>query len=92
MNTPQALLTDWRGGFYANTKHANVLFGYELQRRLGARGVQSCVADPGGVKSNLWDKSPMFKKGSFALWVWMECGGVSVNVWGRGGASTRPNR
>ena len=63
----QALLTDWRSGFYANTKHANVLFGYELQRRLGPLGVQSVVADPGGVRSNLWDKSPMFKKGSFAL-------------------------
>ena len=64
---PQALLTDWRSGYYENTKHANVLFGYELQRRLGPLGVQSVVADPGGVRSNLWDKSPMFKKGSFAL-------------------------
>lgn len=45
-----AFLTDFRSGFYEHTKHANVLFGYELQRRLGGKGVQSCVADPGGVR------------------------------------------
>ena len=67
MTLRKALLTDWRSGFYAQTKHANVLFGYELQRRLGYKGIQSVVADPGGVRSNLWDKSPMFKKGSFAM-------------------------
>ncbi|MEW5307215.1 MAG: hypothetical protein WDW36_009623 [Sanguina aurantia] len=43
-----AFLKEWRSGFYFNTKLANVLFAYELQRRLGARGVTSCAADPGG--------------------------------------------
>lgn len=60
-----AFLTDWRSGYYENTKLANVLFGYELQRRLGDKGVQSVVADPGGVRSGMWDKSPMFKKGLY---------------------------
>lgn len=59
----RAFLTDFRSGYYEHTKLANVLFGYELQRRLGVHGVTSCVADPGGVRSNIWDKSPIFKKG-----------------------------
>ena len=68
-----AFLTDFRSGFYEHTKHANVLFGYELQRRLGDKGVQSCVADPGGVRSAIWDKSPMSKKGSLARWLIDSC-------------------
>mmetsp|Transcript_24448 Transcript_24448/g.53399 ORF Transcript_24448/g.53399 Transcript_24448/m.53399 type:complete len:355 (+) Transcript_24448:113-1177(+) len=59
----KGLLTDWRQGYYEHTKLANVLFGYELQRRLGNHGVQSVVADPGGVRSSIWDKTPIFKKG-----------------------------
>ncbi len=42
---------------------ANVLFAYELQRRMGDRGVTSVAADPGGVRSGIWDASPMFRKG-----------------------------
>ncbi len=59
----RAFLADFRSGYYEHSKLANVLFGYELQRRLGVHGVTSCVADPGGVRSNIWDKSPIFKKG-----------------------------
>eukprot|EP00798_Chlamydomonas_sp_ICE-L_P023280 gene23280-30513_t len=59
----KAFLTDWRCGYYQQTKLANVYFGYELQRQLGAKGVQSVVADPGGVRSHIWDSSPIFKKG-----------------------------
>ncbi|MEW5310781.1 MAG: hypothetical protein WDW38_002545 [Sanguina aurantia] len=61
----KAFLKEWRSGFYFNTKLANVLFAYELQRRLGARGVTSCAADPGGVRSSIWDTSPMFSKGMY---------------------------
>ncbi len=51
--------------YYEYTKLANVYFAYELQRRLGLRGVTSCVADPGGVRSNIWTASPLFKKGLY---------------------------
>ncbi|EFJ45448.1 hypothetical protein VOLCADRAFT_94320 [Volvox carteri f. nagariensis] len=43
---------------YAWTKVANVLFAYELQRRLGPLGVQSCAVDPGGVRTSIWDEVP----------------------------------
>ncbi|KAI7837586.1 hypothetical protein COHA_008599 [Chlorella ohadii] len=45
------------GHYYWNTKLANCMFGYELQRRLGGRGVQSCVVDPGAVKTDVWRHS-----------------------------------
>ncbi len=38
---------------------------YELQRRLGLHGVTSCLADPGGVRSNIWATSPLFSKGFY---------------------------
>ena len=38
----QQFLTSGRSG-YADTKLANCLFAYELQRRLGEAGVQVCV-------------------------------------------------
>ncbi|KAG2501756.1 hypothetical protein HYH03_000256 [Edaphochlamys debaryana] len=63
MADARAFLTDWRSGYYEHSKLANVLFAYELQRRLGNRGVTSCAADPGGVRSHIWDSSPMFKSG-----------------------------
>ncbi|KAL4419578.1 hypothetical protein ABPG77_003604 [Micractinium sp. CCAP 211/92] len=51
-------LPSWRpGSYYPSTKLANVLFAYELQRRLGEHGVQSCAVDPGGVASNIWTGS-----------------------------------
>ncbi|KXZ49861.1 hypothetical protein GPECTOR_19g312 [Gonium pectorale] len=43
---------------YPWTKLANVLFAYELQRRLGPLGVQSCAADPGGARTAIWDEVP----------------------------------
>ncbi|KAL6750425.1 hypothetical protein V8C86DRAFT_2813036 [Haematococcus lacustris] len=61
----RAFLTDWRCGYYEHTKLANVYMAYELQRRLGLLGVTSCAADPGGVRSNIWTASPMFKKGIY---------------------------
>ena len=39
------------------TKLGNVLFAYELQRRLGKRGVHSCAVDPGSVATNIYDGS-----------------------------------
>jgi len=61
----KAFLTDWRSGYYEHSKLANVLMAYELQRRLGPLGVTSCAADPGGVRSNIWAASPMFKAGFY---------------------------
>jgi NAD(P)-dependent dehydrogenase (short-subunit alcohol dehydrogenase family) len=55
-------LTDFRSGVYQHCKLANVLFAYELQRRLGARGVTSCAVDPGGVRTGIWAHSPAFSK------------------------------
>jgi WW domain-containing oxidoreductase len=59
MPAPAAFLSSWappgaQGGAYPMTKMANVLFAFELHRRLGGRGVQSCAVDPGGVASNIW--------------------------------------
>ncbi|GAB4813415.1 hypothetical protein N2152v2_000461 [Parachlorella kessleri] len=51
-------LQDWRqGSYYPTTKLANVLFAYELQRRLGAHGIQSCAVEPGGVATSIWKGS-----------------------------------
>jgi len=36
-----------------------------LQRRLGLHGLTSCVADPGGVRSNIFNSSPLFSKGMY---------------------------
>jgi WW domain-containing oxidoreductase len=30
---------------------------------LGARGIQACVADPGAVRTNIYDNSPKLGKG-----------------------------
>ncbi|PNH04950.1 WW domain-containing oxidoreductase [Tetrabaena socialis] len=43
---------------YPWTKLANVLLAYELQRRLGSFGVESCAVDPGGVRTAIWDEVP----------------------------------
>jgi len=37
---------------YANSKLANVLFGYELARRVSGTAVTSNIAEPGGVATN----------------------------------------
>jgi WW domain-containing oxidoreductase len=61
-------LKTWKlGSFYPNTKLANVLFAYELTRRLGSYGLQSCAVDPGGVASNIW-KNSVFGKAPLS-WV-----------------------
>lgn len=31
-----------------------VLFAYELQRRLGPLGIEACAVDPGGVRTAIW--------------------------------------
>lgn len=42
---------------------ANVYFAFELQRRLGAKGLQACAADPGAVRTNIYNNSPKLSKG-----------------------------
>ena len=42
---------------------ANVYTAFELQRRLGAKGLQACVADPGAVRTNIYNNSPKLSKG-----------------------------
>lgn len=59
----KALFTDWRHGFYQHNKLANVYTAFEMQRRLGARGVQSVAADPGAVRTNIYNNSPKLGKG-----------------------------
>lgn len=46
---------------YGQTKLANVLFTFELQRRHGKAGKLETVAvDPGGVRTGIWDKHKNF--------------------------------
>lgn len=45
--------TDFKQGLYHHAKLGTVMFSYELQRRLGDRGLQSVVADPGKVRLGL---------------------------------------
>lgn len=59
----RSLFTDWKGGFYQHNKLANVYFAFELQRRLGPKGLQACVADPGAVRTNIYNNSPKLSKG-----------------------------
>jgi len=47
-------------GAYANSKLANVLFTYELARRLKGSGVTSNCLHPGGVGTNLFRGLPAF--------------------------------
>ena len=37
-----------------------MLFAFELQRRLGPFGVQSCAVDPGAVGSSIWKNQSLF--------------------------------
>jgi NAD(P)-dependent dehydrogenase (short-subunit alcohol dehydrogenase family) len=41
-------------GVYAQSKLANILFSYELARRLGGTGVTVNCLHPGGIASGLW--------------------------------------
>lgn len=59
----KALFTDWKGGFYQHNKLANVYTAFELQRRLGARGLQAVAADPGAVRTNIYNNSPKLGRG-----------------------------
>ena len=47
-------------GAYANSKLANVLFTYELARRLEGTGVTANCLHPGGVGTNLFRGLPKF--------------------------------
>jgi NAD(P)-dependent dehydrogenase (short-subunit alcohol dehydrogenase family) len=47
-------------GAYANSKLANVLFTYELSRRLEGAGVTANCLHPGGVGTNLYRGLPKF--------------------------------
>jgi NAD(P)-dependent dehydrogenase (short-subunit alcohol dehydrogenase family) len=47
-------------GAYANSKLANVLFTYELARRLNGTGVTANCLHPGGVGTNLFRGLPKF--------------------------------
>jgi NAD(P)-dependent dehydrogenase (short-subunit alcohol dehydrogenase family) len=51
------------GGFsilksYSRSKLANVLFSNELARRLNGSGVTSSSVHPGGVVTNIWNRTP----------------------------------
>jgi retinol dehydrogenase 14 len=43
---------------YSRSKLANVLFSNELARRLNGSGVTSNSVHPGGVRTNIWNRTP----------------------------------
>lgn len=45
-------------GSYSRSKLANVLFSNELARRLDGSGVTSNSVHPGGVATNIWNRTP----------------------------------
>jgi len=59
----RAFLTDFKAGFYQHAKLANVYTAFEGQRRLGPLGVTFCAADPGAVRTAIYDNSPALGKG-----------------------------
>ena len=54
-------------GSYANSKLANVLFTYELARRLEGTGVTANCLHPGGVGTNLFRGLPKFMQALIKL-------------------------
>ncbi|CAK0787703.1 hypothetical protein CVIRNUC_010925 [Coccomyxa viridis] len=65
IGNPAAFLSTIRahtGGAYPATKLANVLFTYELQRRLGQHGIQACAVDPGSVSTAIYRDSRLFTR------------------------------
>jgi WW domain-containing oxidoreductase len=60
-------LREWRCGTYSDAKLAQVLFTYELDRRLGGRGVRACIADPGAVQTEIWRATPLRRPGVKAV-------------------------
>ena len=48
---------------------ANLFFAYELQRRLGEYGVQSCAVDPGAVNTNIWQASRLSRDGPISSFI-----------------------
>jgi len=54
-------------GAYANSKLANVLFTYELARRLEGTGVTVNCLHPGGVSTNLFRGLPKFLQAAIKL-------------------------
>jgi hypothetical protein len=63
MRDPRLFLTDFKAGFYQHAKLANVYCAFEGQRRLGPLGVTFCAADPGAVRTAIYDNSPALGKG-----------------------------
>ncbi|GAB4816237.1 hypothetical protein N2152v2_003283 [Parachlorella kessleri] len=57
-----------QGHSYENTKLANVLFAYELQRRLGRFGVQAVAVDPGSVRTSIWRSWGLMAKATELIW------------------------
>lgn len=72
IESPETFLYEWLRGQYPHTKLANVLFAFELQRRLGPLGVETCAVDPGAVNTSVWDNvifgKPPFK--NFIEWIY----------------------
>jgi len=61
------------GGFraYMNSKLANVLFAFELARRLEGTGVTANALHPGGVRTNLAKGAGLFRVGMLLAWPFM---------------------
>ena len=60
-----------RWGAYAQSKLANLLFAYELQRRLNAAGIKliSVGCHPGYAATNLQAAGPQMEGSKFSLWM-----------------------
>jgi len=54
---PEKFLRDFEAGQYSQSKLANILFTFELQRRWQGKGIQACAVDPGAVFSDIWRTS-----------------------------------
>eukprot|EP00983_Pelagomonas_calceolata_P016050 507920-Pelagomonas_calceolata.AAC.2 len=60
------LMEGFKDGFVLSSLSVSA----HLQRRLGLHGLTSCVADPGGVRSNIFNSSPLLSKGMYKC-VWL---------------------
>lgn len=54
---------------YAQSKLADIIFTYELARRLEGTGVTANCVCPGAVHSNLWEESSRIVSGFFRLFI-----------------------
>ncbi len=68
----------WKWGAYAQSKLANLLFTYELQRRLAAKGAAtiSVACHPGYASTNLQTAGPRMSGSSLGemVWGWINSG------------------